>query len=463
MFKVWRKVVRPEADLCCYWFEKARAQIESGKTRRAGLLSTQSIRGGANRETLNRIKQTGDIFFGIGDRNWILDGAAVHVSMVGFDNGVETARELDGLAVARINSDLSATDADVTTSRRLAANLGIAYMGDTKGGAFDIDETQALAFLVAPNPHGKPNSDVVVPWINGLDLTRRLRNFWLIDFGVSMTLDDASCYEKPFEYLRQHVLPDRESNKRAAYRNRWWLHVEARPAMRRDLEPLTRFLCTARVSKHRLFVWIVGPTLPDSQVFAFARSDDYFLGLVHSRLHEVWARSRGTQVRERESGFRYTPTTCFETFPFPEPDEAQRVAIAEAARDLDALRTRWLNPPEWTREDILEFPGTVDGPWSRYVHDPDPQGVGTVRYPILRPKSLRDSKELATRTLTNLYNKPPAWLESAHRKLDAAVCAAYGWQASPTDDDILSRLLALNLDRRAAGAAPGEFESEEAE
>jgi hypothetical protein len=127
VFKVWRKVVRPEADLCCYWFEKARAQIESGKTRRAGLLSTQSIRGGANRETLNRIKQTGDIFFGIGDRNWILDGAAVHVSMVGFDKGVETARELDGLAVARINSDLSATDADVTTSRRLAANLGIAY------------------------------------------------------------------------------------------------------------------------------------------------------------------------------------------------------------------------------------------------------------------------------------------------------------------------------------------------
>ena len=80
--------MKPEADLCCYWFEKARQQIEQGKCKRAGLLATQGIRGGANRETLKRIKATGDIFFGESDRDWVLDGATVHVSMVGFDKGL---------------------------------------------------------------------------------------------------------------------------------------------------------------------------------------------------------------------------------------------------------------------------------------------------------------------------------------------------------------------------------------
>jgi hypothetical protein len=91
LFRVWRGRVPAEADLCCYWFEKARALVEARKCRRAGLLATQGIRGGANRDVLKRIKNTGDIFFGESDRDWILDGASVHVSMVGFDAGEEKA------------------------------------------------------------------------------------------------------------------------------------------------------------------------------------------------------------------------------------------------------------------------------------------------------------------------------------------------------------------------------------
>jgi hypothetical protein len=100
-------------------------------------LATQGIRGGANRETLNRIKQTGEIFFGVSDREWVLDGANVHISMIGFDDGSEKARVLDGKPVKVINANLTAT-ADVTKARRLAANLNVAFMGDTKGGPFDI-------------------------------------------------------------------------------------------------------------------------------------------------------------------------------------------------------------------------------------------------------------------------------------------------------------------------------------
>jgi hypothetical protein len=491
IFASWRGRVPREADLCCYWFEKARAHIAVGKCKRAGLLATQGIRGGANREVLKRIKETGGIFWAESDRPWILDGANVHVSMVGFDNGTEKTHLLDGKAVDTINSNLSAAAADITQARDVAGNRNIAYMGTTKGGDFDIDEALAITFLLSPNPHGRPNSDIVVPWVNGMDLTQRGRGKWIIDFGVGMPMDDAAKYEAPFEYVREKVKPERDNNARESYRRQWWQHVEARPAMRESLMPLARFLCTCRVSKHRLFVWLNIPTLPDSATFAFARSDDYIFGVLHSRMHEVWALAQGTQLREKESGFRYTPTTCFETFPFPFADDTaeedplhfvaslraahyhfgqddvvqeesspaspheHHAAIAAAAKELNALRETWLNPPEWTREEITEFPGTVGGPWHRFI-DPataTERGafkVGTVRYPRLVALDTACAARLKERTLTKLYNVRPAWLAACHAKLDAAVAAAYGWPADLTDEAILEKLLALNQTERSA-------------
>jgi len=496
LFQNFANRVRPEADLCCYWFEKARQHIQNGKCGRAGLLATQGIRGGANREVLKRIKETGDIFFAESDRAWILAGANVHVSMVGFDDGSETLRILNGRPEKIINPNLTAT-ANVTMARPLKPNIDIAFMGTTKGGAFDIPEELALEFLRAPNPHGQPGSDVVVPWVNGMDLTQRPSQTWIIDFGVGMPESKAANYEAPFQYLLKTVQPERQKNNRETYRRLWWQHVEARPAMRMALAPLQRFLCTTRVSKHRLFVWLHAPTLPDSATFAFARNDDYLFGVLHSRTHEVWARMQGTQVRDRESGFRYTPTSCFETFPFPfssdlqafatpavdqppapgdpEPDrtyaenlaaknyfmakedsppyrvhstpEEHRATIAAAAKELNDLRERWLNPPEWTETRALEFPGTVKGPWSRYVVQPDKNGLGTVRYPRLEPRDAACAAKLKARTLTKLYNERPTWLDLAHKKLDAAIAAAYDWAADLTDEQILERLLALNLAR----------------
>jgi hypothetical protein len=182
--------------------------------------------------------------------------------------------------------------------------------------------------------------------------------------------------------------------------------------------------------------------------------------VLHSRVHEVWARAQGTQLRERESGFRYTPTTCFETFPFPwppghEPALASHgpratghvALIAAAAAHLDTLRTAWLNPPEWTRTETLEFPGSIDGPWKRYLHDPDARGIGTVRWPRVVARDAECAAKLKVRTLTNLYNQRPAWLAHAHETLDAAVFAAYGWDPAMSDEQLLEALLALNLER----------------
>lgn len=171
---------------------------------------------------------------------------------------------------------------------------------------------------------------------------------------------------------------------------------------------------------------------------------DYFFGILHSRLHEVWGLKLGTRLETRP---RYTPTTCFETFPFPTPTDAQQSAIAEAAKELDRLRTNWLNPPEWTREEVLTFPGSVHGPWARYVHAADGRGIGTVRYPRLVPRDEVCAAKLKKRTLTNLYNERPTWLALAHQKLDAAVFTAYGWPVTLSDEELLERLLKLNLER----------------
>jgi type II restriction/modification system DNA methylase subunit YeeA len=434
------------ADLCCYWFAKASDAIEEKHCERAGLLATQAIRGGVNREVLNHIKKNGDIFFAESDRDWILAGANVHVSMVGFDDGTETTRVLDGHSVPTINSNLTA-HADVTKAFTFAGNLNIAFSGTKKAGDFDVDDKIAHAWLPAPNPNGRPNSDLLRPWLNGSAIVKRMPPRWIIDTGTNLTHDQFALYEAPYLHAACYVKPERDKNKRAHRRLNWWLHAETCSGMREALSGFQRFLATPRVSKFRIFSWTDAVFLPDDGIYVFARDDDYFFGVLHSRFHEVWARAQGTQVRERESGFRYTPTSCFETFPFPEPTNEQKIDISIAAKELNELRENWLNPPEWTTTRVLEFPGATNGPWSRFVVDPDARGIGTVHYPRLEPRDDERAKKLAKRTLTNLYNERPAWLANAHAKLDAAVAAAYGFPVDLTDEQILERLLALNQQR----------------
>jgi len=405
LFSVYRGRVPLEADFVTYWHEKARAQIEAKRTKRAGLLANQSIRSGASREVLAKINKTGRIFFARADEPWVLKGASVHISFVGQDGGSESDLELDGVRVPRINANLT-SGLDLTKARPLAENVGIAFMGDTKGGPFEISPAVAGQFLATPNPDGRSNTDVVRPWMNGEDLNGRSRAMWIIDFGVDMTEGEAALYEAPFEYVRTHVRPERTKNRRAAYAKRWWLHVEPRSGFRNATAQLDRYIATTRVSPHRLFAWLSSDTLPDSRLIAFASDQDWFFGVLHSQAHEVWSRkTAGAQRREAVSGFTYTPTTTFETFPFPHPTDEQRERVGEAARRLVELRDGWLNPP----------------------------GL--------------DPADLEKRTLTNLYNQRPAWLDHAHATLDSAVFAAYGWPGDIADAEILERLLSLNLER----------------
>lgn len=232
LFSLYRDRVSREADLVTYWFERARADIERGRVKRAGLLATNSIRGGANRRVLVRIRESGGIFFAEADRPWILNGAAVRVSMIGFDDGSEIGRVLDGTPAEEIYADLTGA-LDLTKARVLQENLRLGFMADIKGGAFDVPADLAQKWLaLPPNPNGRPNSDVVRPWMNGMDVTRRPRNMWIVDFGANMPEHEAALYEGPYEYVRTHVKPQRDTNKRERRRRLWWIHAETHPAMR---------------------------------------------------------------------------------------------------------------------------------------------------------------------------------------------------------------------------------------
>ena len=286
--------------------------------------------------------------------------------------------------------------------RPLLENRGFAFPGDEKRGSFEITEAQARRFLAAPNVQGKPNRDVVRPWTGVADMLRTPQHQWVIDFPPGMEEREAALYALPFAHLRRHAQPAQRR------RRRWWLHGSPQVEMRIALAKRDRFIAVPRVAKHLLFVWLPPETLPDHALIVFARDDDWFFGVLHSRFHQVWALRMGTQLEDRP---RYTPTTCFETFPFPWPpatplgkltrvQEDQRTAIAQAARALDGQRCEWLGD--------------------------------------------RTDKK---RTLTALYNARPAWLINAHAALDDTVAAAYGWPVGLSDDKMIARLLALNQER----------------
>ncbi|GHU46439.1 hypothetical protein AGMMS50289_19900 [Betaproteobacteria bacterium] len=520
---VYADAVPGGADLVCYWFHKARKQILAGKLQAAGLVATNSIRGGANRAVLDAIVADTRIFEAWSDEAWVNEGAAVRVSLVAFEGkaaskkppdvtsgalfdptqtddkprrsglqsrspgsvptgGVGSAREilkspartpalpatadgelgrfkisplpeacrLDGREVAEIYADLTAgNNIDLTRAKPLKENENSGFQGAMKNGAFDIDGELARSWLALPNPNGRSNADVVKPSWNGIDATRRPRDGWIIDFGTDMSEADAALFEKPFEYALENVKPERLTKREASLRKYWWLFERPRVELRTAIAGLSRYIATPHVSKHRLFIWLNGNVLPDKMLIVIARSDDATFGILHSRFHELWSLRLGTSLEDRP---RYTPSTTFQTFPFPAgftprdtvgalreaplpngADTAIGEAIAAAARHLNTLRENWLNPPEW-----------VD-----WVITPEEAKAGFPKRPVARPGF---ESELKKRTLTNLYNARPAWLDMAHKSLDAAVAAAYGWTnytPETPDEEILRRLLALNFERNA--------------
>jgi len=434
------------ADFVCYWIAKGWETVQRDTETRIGLVTTNSVRSGASRKLLDSISAAGLLAEAWSDEPWVLEGAAIRVSMIAFGQGFRE-RRLNGVEVTKINSDLTSSAVDLTLRSELVQNKNSCFVGVILNGHFEIDESMAREWLVAPrNVNGRSNQDVIRPTLNGDDFNGERPAKWIIDFGTGMTERDASFYEKPYDYLRAVVEPYRRRTdalgnfvvRSSQEREIWWRHARPRPAMRKAMRGLIQYIATPMVSSYRTFGFLPVSVLPDQKLVAFAREDFTFFGVLHSRYHDNWTRWTCSWIGAGND-ITYSVQSTYLTFPFPEgltpnipaadyADDPRAVAIAEAARRLNELREAWLNPPDL----VVRTPEVVPG------------------YPDrLLPKDEDAARELKKRTLTNLYNARPTWLDMAHRDLDAAVAAAYGWPSGLSDEAVLERLFALNQGRAA--------------
>ena len=441
------------SDFVCFWFAIANNQLKNKVTNKVGFVSTNSIRHGTNRTVLDYAANHFKIYKAWSDEEWVNDGADVRVSIICYCNDFESdlLQTLNDNVVSGINSDLTPKseifETDIVKSKRLKNNEGVSFIGTQKSGSFDIDGELARKWLTMPNPNGKPNSDVVKIWTNGRAITGRDPDKWIIYFNPSLSEDDASLYEEPYlhieKYVKNELLEKKKENESKnkstkdidAQLAKWWVHWRPRPEMQEAISTMSRCIVVPRVSKHLLFVWRPSATIVDSAAVAIAKDDDVTFGILHSKYHKLWSLRMCSWLGVGNDP-RYTPTTTFETFPFPtgltpnlsvlEYSNNHKDDIAIAAKRLNELRENWLNPPEWikTQEEV------VNG------------------YPKrLLPVTDADMEKLKQRTLTNLYNVNPAWLQKAHEKLDIAVAKSYEWPIDISDDEAIHRLYLLNQER----------------
>jgi type II restriction/modification system DNA methylase subunit YeeA len=230
---VYETRVPASADFVTYWFVNSSSLIDAGRLKRAGLVATNSIRGGGSRFALEHICSTGMIFDAWSDQEWTIEGAAVRVSIVCFAGKSDAeclSIRLNGEKVKIVFPDLTSGATDLTKAVRLPENVGVAFQGSKKVGPFEVSGEIARKWLTAPiNPNGRPNSDVLkLSWI-AIDVVRFPRDAWIVDFGLSMNDTDAALYEAPFSRIVQYVRPLREENKRESRKRNWWRHGDGQP------------------------------------------------------------------------------------------------------------------------------------------------------------------------------------------------------------------------------------------
>lgn len=397
-------------DYAVYWFRKAQEVLRPGG--RAGLVATNSVSQGRSREaSLQWIVENGGVITdAVSKRPW--PGAAVvNVSIVNWikePSVVPTNFILDGNEVDGITSSLRPEGTDVSGATRLAQNRGRAFQGPIPAGEGFVLSAEEASSLLARND--ADYSTVVRPYLIGEDIAEdpeQKPRRWIIDFAT-LPLEEARRWPAALDIVEQRVRPIREQNRRALYRDRWWIFAEPRPGLRAAIEPLARYIAANRIGKRIHFTWQGIEVCPSDLTVVGALDDDYSIGVLLTRIHHEWARAQSSTLR---IDIRYTPTSAFETFPWPASTPEQRETIAQAARAVIARR----------QEICLE------------------RQIG----------------------LTKLYNEVDDGayvdLRTLHGTLDEAVAVAYGWPKSAAHDPAEANRGLLDLNRRITD---GEVEYE---
>lgn len=429
------------ADFVMYWWDRA-ADILSRKgtaLRRFGFVTTNSISQVFQRRVMERYLQAKkpiSLVMAIPDHPWTKaarDSAAVRIAMtvaangkregllreVTSEEGVDTDAPVIGFAerTGKINSDLT-VGVDVTTAVRLKANEGLASRGVTLGGqGFVVDPIWAEKFF--------PQEEIrfIFPYLNGRDLNQKSRKLWVID--LLEPSEDRVRRELPniFQHLRQNVFPERSLNNRKSYRDKWWIFAEPRRDIRPALKIIKRYAITARTAKHRIFSFVDGGSVCESEIVVAAIEDASILGVLCSSIHTAWSLRSGGWLGIGNDP-RYSVTRCFDPFPFPAATEAQKAVIRDLAEELDAHRKRVLAAHEHL---------TLTGLYN--VLERLKAGAARADLDAKEQRIFDDGLVLI--------------LKELHEKIDAAVAEAYGWPVDLPEEEVLARLVALNKQRAA--------------
>ncbi|MBL8528222.1 MAG: class I SAM-dependent DNA methyltransferase, partial [Burkholderiales bacterium] len=453
--------VPPKADFVMSWWDHAAEQTRAGKMRRFGLITTNSIAQVFQRRVVERHLSADpplSIAYAVPDHPWVdtADGADVRIAMTVAEQG-----EGDGILAVVTAEEVGADGAnDVSLNRRrgrihanlalganaamvvaLRANAGLCSPGVQLYGAgfiVDADEAEELrAVTDAVTAHR-----IIRQYANGRDFMQTSRGAFVIDFYGYDRDAARAAHPAAFQRLLDRVKPERDSNRRQSIREKWWRFGWERPVWREAVAGLARFVSTPETSKHRVFAFVDGATLPDNMLTNIAVADGCQFGILLSRIHIVWALALGGRLGVGNDP-RYTKTRCFETFPFPDPSPEQTERIRSLAEQIDAYRKRQL----------AAHPGlTLTG-----------------LYNVI--EKLRSGEALTAKERVIHEQGLASVLKELHDELDAAVFAAYGWSdlaarlvgrpgattpladkpgaQAEAEEELLTRLVALNAERAA--------------
>jgi hypothetical protein len=389
-----------DTDFCSPWFTIAHNNLGPGG--RAGLVATNSICQGKNRRaTLDFIcANDGHISNAISSQPWSGE-ANVFVSIVNWSKEKPDSYILDGQVVKTINSSLMA-EVDASQSAVIKANKGFSFVGVQPNSKNFYVSPEVGQQWICENP---VYSDVVRPFTTADDLTdiplgESAR--WIIDFS-NIPMEQAEQYPNAFAQAKALVKPERANNREQVLREKWWRFKRTNSDLRQALSPLESFICFPRHSKWVIPLAISIRALPGDSTTVIASCDSYAMGVLTSSVHRRWILAQKSTIK---GDTRYTHTTCFNSFPFPQFVSPELVdQIRQAMTTLNDYRNEVMVVRNWGITDL----------YNAYFHEPASQ------------------------------------LAKHHQALDALVLKAYGWKAS---EDILRNLLDLNLElaeREAAG------------
>ena len=415
--EILRKVykdVPDNVDFVMYWWHKSAELVRIGKLQRFGLITTNSIRQTFQRRVIDfhqNQKSSIRLFFAIPDHPWDEDGAAVRIAMTGVelnDPKVEAICRLGNLISEdedltpedqadrvrvefrnndKIFSNLSA-GVDFTKSQSLISNSKLCCRGvQLMGRGFELEEKEIVNI----------ETQTVYPYLNGRDLLHISRNAFAIDlFGLTEEKVKQK-YPKAYQWIYERVKPERDQNNRESYRKNWWIFGEPRTTLRTSLKGINRYIATPETAKHRVFIFLDREILPDNRLIVIALDDAYFLGVLSSEVHVLWALACGAQLGPTPV---YPKTTCFDPFPFPDTILEQKEKIRQLGERLDRHR--------------------------KQVQAQHPEITITGMYNLL--EKLRKGEDFTDKDREYNNKALVSTLKQIHDELDNAVLEAYGWE-----------------------------------